>query len=114
MGLRTHIFKLTVHEAGHFFVSVHQKDKRVLGSVGYFDFGVTILKRVDLDGDGKPNFLFIESSGNSSERQLQTEVANLDVGEYWIVPTSTGIYICECLHVYMSLRVFVYVYVYVR
>lgn len=80
------MYKLTVNRGGQFFVSVHQKDKRVLDSPGYFDFGVTILKLDPETGE----FIFVASSGNSAERQLQCDVEYLETGEYWVIPTSTG------------------------
>ncbi len=41
------MYKLVVHRPGKFFFSVHQQDRRVIGSLGYFDFGVSILQQVD-------------------------------------------------------------------
>jgi len=85
-GLETSMYKLQVNPVSEFFFSVHQKDKRVVDSPGYFDFGVTILKH-NLSTD---EFEFVASSGNSVERQLQCDVQQLGPGEYWVIPMSTG------------------------
>lgn len=85
VGVKTNIFKLTVKSTGHFYFSVHQKDRRVLTSVGYFDFGVSVLK---LTADGK--FDLVTATGNTAERQVQCHVHHLVRGDYWVVPTSTG------------------------
>ncbi len=67
-------------------VSVHQKDKRCIGSLPYLDFGVTILQATGVSG----KYRYIASSGNSVERQNQVEISNLDAGDYILIPTSTG------------------------
>lgn len=87
-GLLTcNMYKLTVkNPTNDYIVSVHQKDKRCLGSKPYIDIGVTILQRTAR----MESFKYIASSGNSMERQNQLDVTNLPVGEYVIIPTSTG------------------------
>lgn len=85
-GLETNMYQLIVKQDGEFFFSVHQKDKRVLTSPGYFDFGVTILKHIARTD----KFEFVASSGYSAERQLQCDVDHLSCGEYWVIPMSTG------------------------
>lgn len=59
-GLDSDLFLLNVEEAGKFYLSVHQKDKRVLGSLPYYDVGVSILKQ----NPNNPNeFDYVISTG---------------------------------------------------
>lgn len=88
-GMKSSLFKLTVHEPGKFFLSVHQHDRRVIGSKPLFDFGVTVLKPIK-NAFYEDDFELVVSTGNSVERQIQCEIDDLQPGEYWIVPTSTG------------------------
>jgi hypothetical protein len=83
------MFKITIGgEGAELYATVHQPDKRRIGTPTYFDIGVTILKETAAAGQ----YQFIASSGNSVERQNQLEVfpGVLSSGTYLIIPTSTG------------------------
>jgi hypothetical protein len=84
-GMKGELYEIDVFQEGHFFFSVHQKDRRVVDSPGYFDFGVTVLKPLEND-----DFELVVSSGNSMERQLQCQIHVLKPGYYWVIPTSSG------------------------
>jgi hypothetical protein len=79
------MFRLQIEDDNaEVFISVHQKDHRILDALNYIDVGVTVLQ----ESDG--HYQFIASSGNSAERQNQLEIPSLATGEYLIIPTSTG------------------------
>ena len=80
-------YVLTVRDRNeHVYVSVHQKDTRCVGSGPYVDIGVTVLKF----NDATQKYDLIGSTGNSSDRQNQTESMCLEPGQYLVLPTSTG------------------------
>ena len=83
------MYKLIIAGNGaELYATVHQQDKRKIGSPLYFDIGVTILKETSIKGEYK----FIGSSGNAVDRQHQLEVptGSLPQGTYILVATSTG------------------------
>jgi Ca2+-binding EF-hand superfamily protein len=80
------LFVLTVTKPGKFIAAVHQNDIRIEGAIPYIDFGVTVMKANPVHGE----FQLIGGTGNSTERQNQTEEFVLTPGKYVIVPTSTG------------------------
>jgi len=75
-------------EDAEMFATVHQPDKRRIGTPLYFDIGVTVLKETAMKGQYK----FVASSGNAVDRQHQLEInpGYLTAGTYLLVPTSTG------------------------
>ena len=82
------IYSLTVTDpSSEFFITVHQQDKRAIGSPLYYDFGVTVLQET-----GKGKFDYLKGTGNTVERQQQLEIrlGSMPAGNYLIVPTSTG------------------------
>ena len=81
-------YLLTLHERNeHVYVSVHQRDTRCVGSGPYIDIGVTVLQ---ITPDTHSGYTLIASTGNSSDRQNQTEGLSLNAGQYLVMPTSTG------------------------
>merc|ERR1719230_1454818 len=78
------MYIICVKSMQRMFISVHQEDERCEGSKPYLDIGVTVLQIM-------PNYTYrlVASSGNSAERQNQTEVT-LRSGQYLVVPTTTG------------------------
>lgn len=79
-------FVMNVTKPGSFIVSIHQQDNRVQDAMPYIDIGVSVLK-VD------PVYrtcTIIQGTGNTLERQNQTNEFDLDVGRYLVIPTSTG------------------------
>ena len=66
------------------YFSIHQEDSRCENALPYLDIGVSILQIL-------PDYTYklMGSSGNSSERQNQTDVT-LPPGQYLVVPTTTG------------------------
>jgi hypothetical protein len=83
------MFKITIGgEGAEMYATVHQPDKRRIGTAAYFDIGVTILKETAATGQ----YHFIASSGNSVDRQNQLEIfpGTLSSGTYLVIPTSTG------------------------
>ena len=81
-------YLLTLSSASdHVFVSVHQKDVRSTGSRPYIDIGVTVMQ---VDPSSESGRKVIASTGNSCDRQIQTNSLSLPAGQYIIMPTSTG------------------------
>ena len=81
-------YLLTLSSASnHVFVSVHQKDIRSAGSRPYIDIGVTVMQ---VDPSSESGHKVIASTGNSCDRQIQTNSLSLPAGHYIITPTSTG------------------------
>ena len=81
-------YLLTLSSASdHVFVSVHQKDVRSTGSRPYIDIGVTVMQ---VDPSSESGHKVIASTGNSCDRQIQTNSLSLPAGQYIIMPTSTG------------------------
>jgi len=78
------MYVLNVPTQSHHFISVHQEDERCEGFKPYLDIGVTVLEILP-----DHTYRLVASSGNSAERQNQTEV-NLKKGQYLVVPTTTG------------------------
>jgi hypothetical protein len=79
------IYKLQVTgEQVELFVSIHQHDKRIIGTPKYIDAGVTVLKR-SASGHG---YDFVASCGNGISRQNQLDVPSLSAGTYFLIPTS--------------------------
>ena len=78
------MYVVSVQSTMRMFLSVHQEDERCNKSKPYLDIGVTVLQIM-------PNYTYklISASGNSAERQNQTEVT-LRSGQYLVVPTTTG------------------------
>ena len=94
-------YVLTLHEkSDYIYVSVHQKDIRCVGTSSYIDIGVTVLQF----DENTNKYILIASTGNSADRQNQTELFSLHPGQYLIIPTSTGCklrsvsttFICTC------------------
>lgn len=79
-------YLLNLQERGTVIVSVHQEDTRCAGAKPYIDIGVTILKTDPVHG----TFQLVTGTGNSTERQHQTEELELEAGRYIIVPTTSG------------------------
>jgi Ca2+-binding EF-hand superfamily protein len=77
---------LHVTRPGAFVVSVHQEDIRCATAKPYMDVGVSVLKANPVYG----TFTLMNGTGNSVERQNQTDEFQLAVGKYVVVPTSTG------------------------
>eukprot|EP00597_Dinobryon_sp_UTEXLB2267_P014099 CAMPEP_0170121530 /NCGR_PEP_ID=MMETSP0020_2-20130122/15957_1 /TAXON_ID=98059 /ORGANISM="Dinobryon sp., Strain UTEXLB2267" /LENGTH=848 /DNA_ID=CAMNT_0010351931 /DNA_START=146 /DNA_END=2692 /DNA_ORIENTATION=- len=83
------MYRLEVHEdpssaaPRELFVSIHQQDKRIIGTPRYMDLGVTVLKAT-----GPQQFEFVASCGNGISRQNQLDVSSLPAGSYLLVPTS--------------------------
>ncbi len=75
-----------------FIFTLHQQDKRCQYARDYIDIGVVVLKS-SLSGRGK--YEYVTGTTVQLERQNQTEVVNLESGEYFIVPITTG---CQLLH----------------
>lgn len=69
------------------FVSVHQKDVRCKDSRPYIDIGVTVMQ---VDPSSASGLTVVASTGNSCDRQNQTNALTLTAGQYIIMPTSTG------------------------
>jgi Calpain large subunit, domain III len=69
------------------FVSVHQKDVRCKDSRPYIDIGVTVM---EVDPSSASGLRVVASTGNSCDRQNQTNSLTLIAGQYIIMPTSTG------------------------
>jgi calpain-15 len=67
------------------YASVHQRDKRIIGSMNNIDVGIAILK---VTPEGK--YDYVNATGNSVERQNQLESKGLKAGQYIVIPTSTG------------------------
>ena len=98
-------YVLTLHEkSDYIYVSVHQKDIRCVGTSSYIDIGVTVLQF-----DQNTNkYILIASTGNSADRQNQTELFSLHAGQYLIIPTSTGCklrsvsttFMCTCIFLF--------------
>ena len=83
------MFKLIIAgEGAELYATVHQQDKRRIGTPLYFDIGATILKETSVKGEYK----FIGSSGNAVDRQHQLEITKgvISSGTYLLFPTSTG------------------------
>mmetsp|Transcript_16055 Transcript_16055/g.17391 ORF Transcript_16055/g.17391 Transcript_16055/m.17391 type:complete len:757 (-) Transcript_16055:897-3167(-) len=80
------MFLLTLHERSTIIVSIHQQDKRCQDSQPYIDIGVTILKTDPIYG----TFQLVTGSGNSADRQQQTDDIELEPGKYLIIPTTSG------------------------
>ena len=80
-------YVLTVRDRNeHVYVSIHQKDTRCVGSGPYVDIGVTVLRLNAADN----KYELVASTGNSADRQNQTESMCLEPGQYLVIPTSTG------------------------
>jgi Ca2+-binding EF-hand superfamily protein len=80
------MFLLNLQERGTVVVSIHQQDNRCSDSVPYIDIGVSILKTDPIYG----TFQLVTGSGNSADRQHQTDDIELDAGKYLIIPTTSG------------------------
>ena len=81
-------YLLTIHEHSEdVYVSVHQKDTRCVGAGPYIDIGVTVL---GFAPGSRSGYELIASTGNSADRQNQTEELCLPPGQYLVVPTTTG------------------------
>jgi hypothetical protein len=81
-------YLLTIHErCQDVYVSVHQKDTRCVGAGPYIDIGVTVLAFAPGTQFG---YALVASTGNSADRQNQTEEMSLEAGQYLVVPTTTG------------------------
>ena len=88
LEVRAPSYLLTLYDRNeHVFVSVHQKDTRCVGAGPYIDIGVTVLQ---VTPDTRSGYTLIASTGNSSDRQNQTESLSLEAGQYLVMPTSTG------------------------
>lgn len=74
-------------DTGNVFVSVHQKDVRCKDSRPYIDIGVTVMQ---VDPSSASGLRVVASTGNSCDRQNQTNALTLTAGQYIIMPTSTG------------------------
>eukprot|EP01038_Epipyxis_sp_PR26KG_P014549 gene14549-19531_t len=79
-------YVLTVNKTGQFIISIHQDDIRCINSKPYIDIGVTIMKVNPVYG----TFSLVTGTGNSPERQNQSEQIELQPGKYIVVPTTTG------------------------
>ena len=101
------------------YITIHQKDKRIIDSLPYIDIGVTILQELTIEEQSNIHnssdihnpsdiqypsrkYRYIGSSGNSINRQNQLFIQNLKIGnKYLIIPTSTGCkmkqYMNECI-----------------
>ena len=66
------------------YMSLHQEDQRCENALPYLDIGVSVLQIL-------PDYTYklMGSSGNSAERQNQTDVT-LPPGQFLVVPTTTG------------------------
>jgi len=74
------------------FFSVHQRDIRCLDAQPYIDFGVTVMRyNPAAGGGGGGGYELVAATGNSADRQNQTEGIQLSAGQYLVVPTSTGL-----------------------
>lgn len=97
-------YLLTIHEHSEdVYVSVHQKDTRCVGAGPYIDIGVTVLGFAPGSHSG---YELIASTGNSADRQNQTEELCLPPGQYLVVPTTTGCKlrkVCHNAHSYSTL-----------
>lgn len=69
------------------YFSVHQRDIRCVDAVPYVDFGVTVMHY----NAESASYDLITSTGNSADRQNQTEGMSLEAGQYLVIPTSTGV-----------------------
>eukprot|EP01034_Spumella_vulgaris_P026750 gene26750-33376_t len=99
-------FTLSVTAPGTFIVSVHQEDVRCAKARPYIDFGVSVLKLTkEIDPQSqksKTTYNYVTGTGSTVERQNQTDEVQLEVGEYLVVPTSTGIKLREHYKQYLS------------
>lgn len=80
------MFLLTVTERCTAVATVHQQDTRCANSLPYIDIGVSILKTDANYG----TFTLVQGSGNSADRQNQTDETVLEPGKYLVVPTTSG------------------------
>ena len=83
------MFEFKVKEDGaEAFLTVHQPDKRRIGSPDYFDIGITVLKK-NAGGNGHTLVGYVSPSA-SRQHQLELNPGVLSTGTYLLVPTSTG------------------------
>ena len=66
------------------YFTVHQEDQRCENALPYLDVGVSVLQVMP-----DSTYKLMGSSGNSAERQNQTDML-LPAGQYLVVPTTTG------------------------
>lgn len=79
------MFTLTVFNSNtHVFVTIHQRDERIVGSKKYIDTGVTVMQATAIPGE----FVFVGSTGNCVDRQNQLELPDLSPGSYLVIPVS--------------------------
>ena len=70
---------------------MHQRDIRCIDAQPYIDFGVTVMRyNPAAGGGGGGGYELVAATGNSADRQNQTEGIPLPAGQYLVVPTSTG------------------------
>jgi Ca2+-binding EF-hand superfamily protein len=84
--MKSSFFRFTVTKKDSFIITLHQQDKRIQGTPEYLDLGFIVLKRVS----GPLGYEFVFSTGTKIKRQNQSKEKELDVGEYVILPFSTG------------------------
>mmetsp|Transcript_5084 Transcript_5084/g.14399 ORF Transcript_5084/g.14399 Transcript_5084/m.14399 type:complete len:841 (-) Transcript_5084:62-2584(-) len=79
------MYVLSITQATRVFLSVHQEDTRCANAKPYLDIGVTVMRI-------QPDYTYelVGSSGNTAERQNQTDEVFLTEGQYLVVPTTTG------------------------
>ena len=90
--VNVNMFAVTVRQTTDLYASVHQKDRRIIGSLPYMDVGVSILQQLP---SGK--YRHVASSGTAVERQNQFEASSLAPGEYLVIPVSTGCKLQSCI-----------------
>ena len=82
-------YTITLTEPSKLFIGIHQEDERIFGveeKRGYLDIGIAVLKRENEE------FFIVKLKENDIQRQVELEV-DLDAGEYFIVPRTTGCYL---------------------
>jgi Ca2+-binding EF-hand superfamily protein len=90
------MYVLTLSERGTVVVSVHQQDVRVQDSQEYIDIGVSVLKTDPIYG----TFQLVTGSGNSADRQNQTDDVELEPGKYLVIPTTSGCKLRQYMEAY--------------
>lgn len=89
------LFKGSVNEPTHAIFTIHQDDRRVIGTQPYLDIGIAILEINQVHEDNpkissNQKWKTIASTGCSVERQISCEV-NLEPNRFYlIVPCTTG------------------------
>jgi Calpain family cysteine protease len=82
------MYKLKVKEDGaEVYVTVHQPDKRRIGTPDYFDIGVAVLRFVK---EGEYELVSFKACEVKRQQQLDVSPGVLSAGSYLIVPMSTG------------------------